>query len=72
MDCWRQEVFRFLKGRSRAISLADYKLEKALVLTVPHRMLIGNDEPPPPLEPAPVPEPRTRRGQRRKNDDCPF
>jgi predicted nucleotidyltransferase len=65
--CWYQEVFRFLKGRSRAISLADYKVEKALVLAVPHRMLLGDDEP----APTPAPEaPKPRRLRRR--GDCPF
>jgi predicted nucleotidyltransferase len=29
--CWQLEVFRYLKGRSRAISLADYNIEKRLV-----------------------------------------
>ena len=41
---WR---FRFLKGRSRAISLADYNVEKRLVRAVAHRMLLGDDEPAP-------------------------
>lgn len=35
--CWYLEVFRFLKGGSRAISLAHYCVEKRLVLAVPHR-----------------------------------
>ena len=70
-DCWRQEVFRFLKGGSRAISLADYRVEKALVLAVPHRMLLGDDEPAPAPEPeVPEPPPKLRRPRRR--DDCPF
>ena len=44
--CWFLETFRFLKGRSRVISLADYNVEKNLVLAVPHRMLFGEpDEP---------------------------
>ena len=43
--CWHLEVFRFLKGGSRAISLADYNVEKRLILAVPHRMLLGADEP---------------------------
>jgi hypothetical protein len=34
----------FLKGGSRAISLADYNVEKRLVLAVAHRMLLGDDE----------------------------
>jgi len=35
------ETFRFLKGRSRVIFLADYNVEKGSVLAVPHRMLLG-------------------------------
>ena len=64
--CWQLEVFRFLKGRSRAI-LADYNIEKRLVLAVPHRMLLGDDEPAPLLsEDSPVPR------LRRRSQDCPF
>ena len=64
--CWHLEVFRFLKGRSRAISLADYNVEKRLVLGGAHRMLLGDDEPAPAqTEDAPVP--RLRRPR-----DCPF
>ena len=66
--CWFLETFRFLKGRSRVISLADYTVEKRLVLAVPHRMLLGE---PDELEPEPPPEalptPRKRRSR-----DCPF
>jgi hypothetical protein len=40
-------VLRFLKSRSRAISLADYNMEKRPFLAVPHRMLLGDDEPAP-------------------------
>jgi hypothetical protein len=58
-------VFRFLKGRSRAISLADYNLEKRLVLAVAHRMLLSDDEVPTSAEDAQVP--RIRRPR-----DCPF
>jgi predicted nucleotidyltransferase len=68
--CWQLEVFRFLKGRSRAISLAYYSIEKRLVLAVAHRMLLGDDEPAPvpwvPSDDAPV----SRR--RRRSRDCPF
>jgi len=65
--CWQLEVFRFLKGRSRAISLADYKIEKRLVLSVAHRMLLGADEPPPHRDDkAPV------KRLRRRSRDCPF
>ena len=34
---WYWEIFGFLKGRSRVISLADYAGEKTFVLAVPHR-----------------------------------
>jgi predicted nucleotidyltransferase len=44
---WYREGFRFLKGGRRTISLLDYAAEKALVLRVPHCMLLGKDEPPP-------------------------
>jgi predicted nucleotidyltransferase len=65
--CWQLEVFRFLKGRSRAISLADYTVEKRLVLAAPHRMLLGDDEPAPPSsEDSRVPH------LRRRSRDCPF
>jgi predicted nucleotidyltransferase len=67
--CWFLETFRFLKGRSRVISLADYNVEKRLVLAVPHRMLLGEPEELPP-EPAPkVPQPVVRR---RRPGECPF
>jgi hypothetical protein len=33
---WRSEVFRFLKGRRRALSLHDYSTEKELIDSVPH------------------------------------
>ena len=32
--CWYWEIFRFLKGQSRVIALADYSVEKTFVLTV--------------------------------------
>ena len=65
--CWHLEVFRFLKSGSRAISLADYNVEKRLVLAVPHRMLLGDDEPALiSAEHAPVPR------VRRRSQDCPF
>jgi predicted nucleotidyltransferase len=41
---WYWEVFGFLKGRRRVISLADYAVEKTFVLAVPHRFLIGRSE----------------------------
>jgi len=38
---WQLELFRFLKGRSRAASLHDYRAEKDFVDQVPHRILIS-------------------------------
>ena len=38
---WHLETFRFLKGRSRAISLIDYKAEKEFVDKVPHVALFS-------------------------------
>ena len=65
--CWHLEVFRFLKCGSRAISLAEYNVEKRLILAVPHRMLLGDDEPAPiSAEHAPVPR------VRRRSRNCPF
>jgi predicted nucleotidyltransferase len=64
--CWYFEAFRYLKGRSRVISLADYSVEKTFVLAVPHRFLIGEPE----QATAPTttrPAPRLRRPR-----GCPF
>jgi predicted nucleotidyltransferase len=66
---WYREVFRFLKARSRVISLADYRAEKSFILAVPHRMLIGTDEEPP-TQPAPEPKPRLKSPRRPRG--CPF
>lgn len=66
--CWYFETRHFLKGRSRVIALADYRTEKPFVLTVPHRMLLGDEE----LladEPAPKSGPPVRS---RRPPDCPF
>jgi len=67
--CWHWEVFAFLKGRSRVISLADYTAEKTFVLAVPHRFLLGKPEQTgvQPKPNAPVPAARSRRSR-----DCPF
>ena len=66
---WYREVFRFLKSRSRVISLADYGAEKSLIMNVPHRMLLGKEEAVP-AEPAPESQPRVEPSRRRR--DCPF
>ena len=60
--CWYLETRRFLKGGSRVIAMADYKAEKALVLAVPHRVLLGEQE-----QPKSRPMARSRRSR-----DCPF
>ena len=65
--CWYWEAFRFLKGRSRVIALADFNAEKTFVLAVPHRFLIGEPEP---ISPAAVtPRPAARK---RRPAGCPF
>ena len=64
--CWYFEAFRYLKGGSRVISLADYRVEKTFVLTAPHRFLIGKPEKiAAPTTPTPAPRQRRPRG-------CPF
>jgi hypothetical protein len=65
---WYREVFRFLKGRSRVVSLADYAAEKSLILKVPHQILLGEDEQLPLLSRTQR-RPGKRSGQPR---DCPF
>lgn len=65
---FQREVFRFLKSGSRVVSLANYAAEKSLILTVPHKMLLGEDEKPPRLTPA-----QRNPGRRsRQPRDCPF
>jgi predicted nucleotidyltransferase len=68
-SCWYWETFRFLKGRSRVIALADYETQKAFVLAAPHRILIGEPEPiavhPEPMTPQSAVRIRRPRG-------CPF
>jgi hypothetical protein len=49
--------------------LADYSAEKSLIMNVPHRMLLGDEEhvpAEPPLEPRPRPK------LSRRSRDCPF
>jgi predicted nucleotidyltransferase len=66
---WYREVFRFLKSRSPVISLADYAAEKPLIMNVPHRMLLGEEEAVPS---EPPPERQRRARQSRRDRDCPF
>ena len=51
------------------ISLADYAAEKSLILAVPHRMLLGDDETAP-AESAPERKVHARPERRRR--DCPL
>jgi hypothetical protein len=65
---WRREVLLFLKSRSRVLALVDYAAEKSLIMNVPHRMLLGEEEQVEALPREPTPRPnRTRRSR-----DCPF
>jgi predicted nucleotidyltransferase len=66
---WYWEVFGYLKGRSRVIALADYVAEKAFLLTVPHRFLVGQPEK------LTVPSAASTPGltkRKRRPRDCPF
>ena len=66
--CWYWETFRFLKGGSRVISLADYRNQKPFILAIPHRVLIGEpEEPVAARDPAAPPRPR-----RQRLSGCPF
>jgi predicted nucleotidyltransferase len=68
-DCWYWEAFRFLKGRSRVIALADFNAEKTFVLAVPHRFLIGEPDHVAVQVPPTTREPAARR---RRPRNCPF
>jgi predicted nucleotidyltransferase len=67
--CWYWEVFGYLKGRSRVIALADYATEKAFVLTVPHRVLLGDAES---ILPAPIPRTPQRPAPKRRPHEPPV
>ena len=65
---WQMETFRFLKSRSRSISLVDYSTEKAFVDRVPHKVIFSvREERPKSALPRPT---AIRRARRPK--DCPF
>ena len=66
---WYWEAFRFLKGRSRVIALADLNAEKAFVLAVPHRFLIGEPERMVVQLSPTTPAPAVRK---RRPRNCPF
>jgi predicted nucleotidyltransferase len=65
---WHAETFRFLKGRSRSISLLDYQVEKEFVDQVPHKVLFSAREER--SKPAKEPSKEIRRTRRPKG--CPF
>ena len=67
--CWYWEAFRFLKGRSRVIALADFTAEKIFVLAVSHRFLIGEPEKMVVQLSPTTPEPAARK---RRPRNCPF
>jgi predicted nucleotidyltransferase len=66
---WHLEAFRFLKSRSRAISLIDYTAEKKFVDSVPHLVLrsVAPEVTQPTADKAKAPARR-----RRQPSDCPF
>jgi hypothetical protein len=66
---WQMETFRFLKGRSRSISLVDYQTEKEFVDQVPHKVLLSAPEA---ARAKPAKEPPTQVRQGRRPKDCPF
>jgi predicted nucleotidyltransferase len=67
--CWHRETFKFLKGRSRVIALADYAAEKSFVLAAPHRMLIGEPEQ---IAAESVPNAPQKVVRKRRPPGCPF
>jgi len=67
---WQTETFRFLKGRSRAISLVDYQAEKAFVDRVPHKVLFFSAPEAARAKPAKEPPTQVRRARRPKG--CRF
>jgi predicted nucleotidyltransferase len=67
--CWYWEVFGFLKGRSRVVALVDYATEKTFVLTVPHRVLLGDADT---TLSAPIPGKPQRPVPKTRPRDCPF
>jgi len=66
---WHLEAFQFLKSRSRAISLIDYKAEREFVDRVPHQVLlsVGTGVAEPPTDKS-----KGSGRRRRRPHDCPF
>jgi predicted nucleotidyltransferase len=67
--CWYWEAFEFLKGGSRVIALADYNAERAFVLAVPHRVIMGEPEQ---MAVDSVPRAPQTAGRKRRPRGCPF
>jgi predicted nucleotidyltransferase len=67
---WHLEDFQFLKGRSRAISLIDYKAKKKFVDRVPHMVLFSGGGGADIESRNRMSKGRSRR--RRRPSDCPF
>jgi hypothetical protein len=64
------EAFKFIKGRSRTISLIDYKAEREFVDKVPYRILFSSASP----EDADIlwQEPKQLSRRRGTPRSCPF
>ena len=65
---WQMETFRYLKGRSRSISLVDYQTEKEFVDQVPHKVLFAAPE----ARAKPAKESPTQVHRSRRPKGCPF
>ena len=65
---WQMETFRYLKGRSRSISLVDYQTEKEFVDQVPHKVLFAAPE----ARAKPAKEPPTQVRRTKRPKGCPF
>jgi hypothetical protein len=65
---WQMETFRYLKGRSRSISLVDYQTEKEFVDQVPHKVLFAAPE----ARAKPAKESPTQVRRSRRPKGCPF
>jgi predicted nucleotidyltransferase len=65
---WYWEVFRYLKGGSRVISLADLKAEGEFVLAKPHRILYADCA----WQPYAPPRKKVARRRREPPDDSLF
>jgi hypothetical protein len=65
---WHHEVFHYLKGRTRVISLADLKAEAEFALAVPHWILLAGGA----WTPDAPPRTKVLRGSETLSADGPF